>query len=69
MLRLEGGGLRTTSGTDFDSISSSCRMISRSSNGLVMAAWITFQEKLPRSPNHLSERLIVPVEVTADSIK
>src|ERR1700686_1526848 len=60
---------RATSGNDFDPISSNCRMISRSSNGLVTAAQITFQEKLPRSPNHSSERLIiVPVEVEVDSI-
>jgi hypothetical protein len=60
---------RATRGSDFDPISSNCRMISRISNGLVTAAHITFQEKFPRSPNHSSERLIViPVEVEVDSI-
>jgi hypothetical protein len=60
---------RATSGTDFDPSSSSCRMISRSSKGLVSAARITFQEKLPRSPNHSSERLIVvPVEMEVTSM-
>src|ERR1700680_2379359 len=60
---------KATRGSDFDPISSNCRMISRSSNGLVTAAHITFQEKLPRSPSHSSERLIViPVEVEIDSI-
>src|SRR5580704_4313583 len=50
---------RATSGNDFEPISSNCRKISRSSKGLLKAAQITFQEKLPRSPNHSSERLIV----------
>jgi hypothetical protein len=60
---------RATSGKDFDPISSNCRKISRSSNGLVTAAQITFQEKLPKSPNHSNERLIVvPDEVEVDSI-
>jgi hypothetical protein len=35
----------------------------------VTAAQITFQEKLPKSPNHSNERLIVvPDEVEVDSI-
>src|ERR1700691_6389912 len=60
---------RAPSGNDFDPISSNCRKISRSSNGLVTAAQITFQEKLPRSPNHSIERLtIVPDEIEVASI-
>src|ERR1700733_12763378 len=60
---------RATSGNDFDPISSNCRKISRNSNGLVTAAQITFQEKLPRSPNHSIERLtIVPDEIEVASI-
>src|ERR1700676_3847100 len=60
---------RATRGSDFAPISSNCRMISRNSKGLVAAARITFQEKLPRSPNHSSERLtIVPVEEEVASI-
>jgi hypothetical protein len=60
---------RATSGTDFDPSSSNRLTISRSSKGLVNAARITFQEKLPRSPNQSSERLIVaPVEMEVTSM-
>ena len=58
----------TTSGSDFAPISSSCRTISRNSNGLVTAARLTFQEKLPRSPNHSSERSTAQVEEDVDSM-
>src|ERR1700722_3666537 len=60
---------RATSGNDFDPISSNCRKISRNSSGFVTAAHSTLQEKLPRSPNHSIEWLIVAQdEVEVDSI-
>src|ERR1700722_10917412 len=60
---------RATRGSDFEPISSSWRMISRISKGLVMDARSTFHEKLPKSPNHSSDLVIMlAVGVEVDSI-
>src|SRR5450631_3919641 len=58
-----------TRGSDFEPISSNWRRISPISNGRVKAAQATFQEKLPRSPNHSSELLKIVFVETNNAIK